>query len=348
MVVALVPGDIPSPSSGTWTIGPLSLNAYGLMIALGVIAAVWLFGRRLEAKGIGTRDDANAIAIWAVVAGVVGARLYHVITDWSLFEDDYSRIFKIWEGGLGIPGALVLGGLVGAYVTRVRRGIPLGPAFNAVAPAVPLAQAIGRWGNYFNQELFGGPTDLPWALEVSDQTAFEAGYPAGTTFHPTFLYESLSNLALCGILLWVDKRFNPAGGRLMALYVLGYGVIRFWVEGLRIDPADELGGLRWNQWVALAAVVGGGLYLVATRDKPKDILIPAGAGGPAGAVDQDEIVAEPIEGEPADAEPADADADMIAWAESPTDDEGDDDDDDVADAEPVDADDDVATQRPEP
>ncbi|MGH9272332.1 MAG: prolipoprotein diacylglyceryl transferase [Ilumatobacteraceae bacterium] len=266
--------DIPSPSSGTWTIGPLSLNAYGLMIALGVIAGVWLFGRRLEAKGIGTRDDANAIAIWGVLAGVIGARLYHVVTDWQLFEDDYARIFRIWEGGLGIPGGMLAGVLVGAYVGHVRRGIPLGPGLNAVAPSLPLAQAIGRWGNYFNQELFGGPTDLPWALEVSPLTAQEAGYAPGTTFHPTFLYESLSNFALAGLLLWIDKRFNPAGGRLLAMYVLGYGVIRFWVEGLRIDPAEELGGLRWNQWVALACVVGGGLYLIATRDKPKDILIP--------------------------------------------------------------------------
>ena len=272
-----MPADIPSPSSGTLTIGPLSLNAYGLMIALGVIAAVWLFGRRLEQKGIGTRDDANAIAIWAVLAGVIGARLYHVITDWERFEGRYGDIVKIWEGGLGIPGGILLGTLVGVYFIR-RRGLPLGPAVNAAAPALPLAQAIGRWGNYFNQELFGSPTDLPWALEVDDQTALDAGYPPGTTFHPTFLYESLCNFALCGLLLWIDKRFNPAGGRLFAMYVLGYGIIRFWVEGLRIDPADELGGLRWNQWVALACVVGGGLYLIATRDKPKEILVPAGAG----------------------------------------------------------------------
>ncbi len=279
--------DIPSPSSGTWTIGPLSLNAYGLMIALGVIAGVWLFGRRLEAKGIGTRDDANAIAIWGVLAGVIGARLYHVITDWERFENDLGAIFKIWEGGLGIPGGMLAGVLVGAYVGHVRRGIPLGPGLNAVAPALPLAQAIGRWGNYFNQELFGGPTDLPWALEVSPETAIEAGYEPGTTFHPTFLYESLGNFALCGLLLWIDKRFNPAGGRLLAMYVFGYGVIRFWVEGLRIDPADELGGLRWNQWVALACVVGGALYLIATRDKPKEILIPPSSTDELAAVDDD-------------------------------------------------------------
>ena len=147
-----------------------------------------------------------------------------------------------------------------------------------MAPALPLAQAIGRWGNYFNQELYGRPTDLPWALEIDEAP----GYPPGTTFHPTFLYESLWNFGLCGLLLWIDRRYRPAGGRLLAMYVLGYGVGRFWIEGLRIDPADELGGLRWNQWVSIALIVGGGLYLVATRNKPKDpVLPPIVHGAPA-------------------------------------------------------------------
>ena len=190
---------------------------------------------------------------------------------------------------------MLAGVLVGAYVGHVRRGIPLGPGLNAVAPSLPLAQAIGRWGNYFNQELFGRPTDLPWALEVDAETAQTAGYPPGTTFHPTFLYESLCNFALCGILIWIDKRFNPAGGRLLAMYVLGYGVIRFWVEGLRIDPADEIGPFRWNQWVALACIAGGGLYLIATRDKPKDILVPAGAGAVASEIAEEPDDAELIE-----------------------------------------------------
>ena len=229
--------SIPSPSSGTLELGPISLNAYGLMIALGVIAAVWLFGRRLEERHIGTRDDANAIAVWGVVAGVIGARLYHVITDWHLFEGNYDDIVKIWQGGLGIPGGMLAGVLVGTYVGH-RRGIPLGPGLNAVAPSLPLAQAIGRWGNWFNQELYGRPTDLPWALEIDD-SHLPAGYPSGTTFHPTFLYESLWNLLLCGALLWIDKRRRLAGGQLLAMYVLGYGVGRFWIEGLRIDEADR-------------------------------------------------------------------------------------------------------------
>jgi prolipoprotein diacylglyceryl transferase len=211
------------------------------------------------------RDDASAIGVWAVAAGVVGARLYHVATDWHRFSDDLGSIPAIWEGGLGIPGGLLLGVPVGIYVAR-RRGIPAAVTATCAAPAIPLAQAIGRWGNWFNQELFGGETDLPWALEVDPQFV-PAGYAIGTTFHPTFLYESLWNLALCFALLWIDRRWRPAPGALMAMYVMGYGAGRFWVEGLRIDEADELAGLRWNQWVAIAAVVAGLVYLWLTRGR---------------------------------------------------------------------------------
>jgi len=262
-IAAAAPASIPSPSSGTLDVGPLSLNAYGLMIALGVVAAIWLTGRRFEEKGIGTREDATAIGLWAVAAGVIGSRLYHVVTDWDRFEGHYGDVVKIWQGGLGIPGGLLAGIPVGIWVAH-RRGLPMGLVANCAAPAIALAQAIGRWGNWFNQELFGRPTDLPWALEIDDDN-LPAGYPPGTTFHPTFLYESLWNFALCGVLLWIDKRYNPAPGRLLGMYVVGYGIGRFWVESLRIDAADHLAGLRWNQWVALAAVVGGLVYLFLTR-----------------------------------------------------------------------------------
>ena len=265
MVVVL--GSIPSPSFNGIELGPLNLNLYGLMIALGVVAAVWLFGRRLEERGIGTRDDASAIAVWAVLAGVIGARLYHVATDWDRFTDDWSKIPAIWEGGLGIPGGLLLGALVGMYFTR-RRGIPIAAAATCAAPAVPLAQAIGRWGNYFNQELYGRPTDLPWALRIDPEHFDTTLYAVGTTFHPTFLYESLWSLGLCLLLLWIDKRIRPAPGQLFVMYVIGYGVGRFWVEGMRIDRADEIGGLRWNQWVALAAVVIGLIVLLWMRRHP--------------------------------------------------------------------------------
>jgi prolipoprotein diacylglyceryl transferase len=253
--------SFPSPSSGALSLGPLSIHAYGLMIALGVVAAVWLSGRRLEARGAGTRDDMSAIAVWGVVAGVIGARLYFIVTDKSEPWRHPGSWIKIWEGGLGIPGGLLAGITVGLWAAH-RRGISPATMATVAAPALPLAQAIGRWGNYFNQELFGRPTTLPWALRVSDSKTIEAGYPPGTTFHPTFLYESLWNLALCGLLLWIDRRFKLRPGRLMAVYLAGYFAGRFWIEGLRIDPANAVGGLRLNQWVALAVVAGAVLFLV--------------------------------------------------------------------------------------
>jgi prolipoprotein diacylglyceryl transferase len=262
--------SIPSPSSGRLTIGALSLNAYGLMIALGVVAAVWLFGRRLEERHIGTREDANAIGVWGVIAGVIGARLYHVATDWQLFEGDWWKVFAIWQGGLGIPGGMLAGVVVGTWAAH-RRGIPLGPGLNAVAPCLPLAQAIGRWGNWFNQELYGRPTTLPWALEIDDQHLPSNGqYPSGTTFHPTFLYESIWNLLLFGLLLWIDRKWKLANGQLLAIYVLGYGIGRFWIESLRIDEAHHLFGLRWNQWVALLLIVGAGGWLLFTMGSPRE------------------------------------------------------------------------------
>ena len=265
--------NIPIPPFNSIDIGPFSLNMYGLMIALGVVAAVWMFGRRLEERHVGTRDDASAIAVWAVLAGVIGARLYHVATDYDRFRNDWGKIPAIWEGGLGIPGGLLLGIPVGMYFAK-RRGIPLAVGATCAAPAIPLAQAIGRWGNYFNQELYGRPTDLPWALEI-DAEHLVAGYEVGTTFHPTFLYESLWSLGLCLLLLWIDKRFRPAPGQLMVMYLIGYGVGRFWVEGLRIDPADEIAGLRFNQWVALAAVLIGGIVLAWMRRHPIAEPVPA-------------------------------------------------------------------------
>ena len=259
--------SIPSPSFNSIDIGPLSLNMYGLMIALGVVAAVWLFGRRLEERKIGTPDDASSIAIWAVVAGVIGARLYHVITDWDLFQDDLARIPQIWRGGLGIPGGLLLGVPVGLYVAN-KRHIPMAVAATCAAPAIPLAQAIGRWGNYFNQELYGRPTTLPWGLEIDADHLDSTLYAVGTTFHPTFLYESLWSFGLCLLLIWIDKRWRPAPGQLLVMYVIGYGVGRFWVEGLRVDRADEVVGLRWNQWMALIAVAAGVLVLAWMRRRP--------------------------------------------------------------------------------
>ncbi len=248
---------IPSPSFNS--IGPF--NIYGLCIALGVVAAVWLGQRRWEAMGQDPEDIA-AIAIWGVPGGVIGARLYHVITDWHRFSGEpITEIFNIRGGGLGIPGGMFLGVLTGLFVAR-RRGIPVKPVLDAVVPGLPLAQAIGRWGNWFNQEVFGGPTDLPWALEIDANHRGQIpeefrDVEAFPTFHPTFLYESLWNLALVGVLLWADSKRLLKRGRLIAIYLIGYGIGRMWLETVRIDAATEVLGLRVNIWMSLALILGG-------------------------------------------------------------------------------------------
>lgn len=258
--VASLLASIPSPGSSTLEIGPLRLTAYGLMIALGVIAAVELARRRWADRG-GDPDDIGAIAIWAVPAGLIGARLYHVATDWNrLYADNPGDAIKIWDGGLGIPGGILLGTLVGVLVAR-HRGINLPVGLDMVAPALPLAQAIGRLGNWWNQELYGRPTDLPWGLEI-DPEHRQAGYEAFSTFHPTFLYELLWNLALCGFLIWIDKKRVLRPGRLFAVYVMSYGIGRLWVEMLRIDTATRIAGLRVNEWMSMVLILGAGLFIV--------------------------------------------------------------------------------------
>jgi prolipoprotein diacylglyceryl transferase len=239
------------------------------MIALGVVAAVWLSGRRLEKRGAGTREDMSSIALWGVPAGVIGGRLYHVVTDWELFSGHPERIVQIWKGGLGIWGGIFLGVVVGIWEGR-RRGISTSVLLTCVAPALPLAQSIGRWGNWFNQELFGKPTTLPWGLEVSAFHTKQAGYPVGTLFHPTFLYESLACLALCGLLLLVDKA-EKRPGYLFLYYTAGYTLFRFFIEGLRIDPAHSAGGLRLNQWVSIVVFAVSVSILVLPRRAKSDL-----------------------------------------------------------------------------
>ncbi|MFY8238891.1 MAG: prolipoprotein diacylglyceryl transferase [Ilumatobacteraceae bacterium] len=264
MIFSLLLGAIPSPSSGSIQLGPIKMNAYGLMIALGVIVAVRIAGRRAQAKGVGTTDDISSIAMWAVPAGIIGGRIYHVITDYEKFQGRWFDVVKIWQGGLGIWGGVALGVFVGGWTAR-RRGLDAWWIISCAVPAIAVAQAIGRWGNWFNQELFGRPTTLPWALEVSDSTALKAGYSAGTTFHPTFLYESIGCLLLAFVLIRIESRISPARGRLLAWYVAGYTMLRFFVEGLRIDPAHSAGGLRLNQWVSLGAFSAAVLFLLLDR-----------------------------------------------------------------------------------
>ena len=255
---------LPSPSQGSVEIFSLRFNAYGLMIALGVIAAVWLFKKRLVERGHENPDDAGSIAMVAVPIGIIGARAYHVITDLERFQGNWIDIVKIWHGGLGIWGGITVGVISGIFVARKRKlGIAVG--LTCVAPGLALAQSIGRWGNWFNQELFGKPTTLPWALEISAAKAKSAGFEAGTTFHPTFLYESLGCLLICVALIKIDKRWRPQNGRLFAMYVASYTFLRFFVESLRIDTAKLIGGLRLNQWTSIIFFTASAVYLIIDR-----------------------------------------------------------------------------------
>jgi prolipoprotein diacylglyceryl transferase len=246
--------SIPSPSSGEIEIGSVALHAYGVMLLLGIIAATWLTGRRWTGLWRFWRDPRGdlvlRVAMWGVLGGVVGARIYHVITSWDTVNDEWWEPFAIWEGGLGVWGGITGGVLAGAYIVR-RAGESVFSFMDAAAPGLLLAQAIGRWGNYFNQELFGEPTDLPWGLEIDPENRPE-GFEQAATFHPTFLYESLWNLLGVVVLLVLDRRFriNPPG--LFALYVAWYTFGRFWEELLRIDPSHEYLGLRLNAYVSIA------------------------------------------------------------------------------------------------
>lgn len=253
--------SIPSPSSGSLHLGPLKLNAYGLMIAIGVVVAVRIAGRRAEKIGVGNTDVISSIAMWAVPAGVLGGRAYHVLTDYQKFEGHWFDVVKIWQGGLGIWGGVTAGVLVGAWRARVA-GVNVPSILSAAMPGIAVAQAIGRWGNWFNQELFGRATTLPWALQVSDSTAKDAGFAAGTTFHPTFLYESIGCLVLAWLLVQIERRLYPLPGRLVAWYALGYSLMRFFIEGLRIDPAHHVGGLRLNQSVSIAVGALAVIFLI--------------------------------------------------------------------------------------
>ncbi len=260
MPFAALVASIPSPSFNT--IGPFRL--YGLCIALGVIAAVTISSRRWEARG-GNPDDIGTIAIWAVPAGVIGARIYHVATDWKTYEHNWVGALEITKGGLGIPGGIFFGVMAGLIVVRVKK-LPALPLLDVVAPALPVAQAIGRLGNWFNQEVYGKPTTLPWGLKIDPTKSAEAAsYPVGTLFHPTFLYEGLWNLGLAAFLIWMDKRKKLHSGELFAIYVLGYAIGRFWVESLRSDAASLIWGVRVNIWMSLIVGVLAAASLVRSR-----------------------------------------------------------------------------------
>jgi prolipoprotein diacylglyceryl transferase len=251
--------SIPSPSTGEFSIGPLSIHMYGLMLLLAIAAAVWLTGIRWVRRG-GDWDLVFRVAVWGVAAGIVGARAYHVATSWDEVPDEWWGVFAVWEGGLGVWGGIFLGTVVGAIVVK-RSGESVLRFMDAVAPGLLLAQAIGRWGNWWNQELFGEPTDLAWGLEI-DPERRPAEYFDQETFHPTFLYEFLWNVAMVGVLLLVDKLFRIRPPALFSLYVALYCFGRFWEELLRVDPSHELGPLRLNAWVSIVLFVLSAAFFV--------------------------------------------------------------------------------------
>ena len=285
--------SIPSPSRNIWYIGVFPLRAYALCIIAGIIVALIIATRRWKARG-GTADSMELMVVVGVPFGIVGARLYHVITDYQLYFGPGRQplnALKIWEGGLGVWGAIAFG-LLGGYLVARRRRIAFPAVLDAIAPAILVAQAIGRLGNWFNQELFGRPTTLPWGLEIAPQYR-PAGYGEFATFHPTFLYEMLWNLAAAVLLVWLDRRFRLGHGKVFALYVMLYCSGRFWIEALRIDTVNEIGGFRLNNYTALIGFIVALVWLIwLIRNRPGREEIVEGIGmtaEPAGADSRAEL-----------------------------------------------------------
>ncbi|MGI8458374.1 MAG: prolipoprotein diacylglyceryl transferase [Propionibacteriaceae bacterium] len=300
-----VPLFIPSPPTGVWQLGPLPIRAYALCIIAGIVVATLITTRRWVARG-GRPDTVESVIVVAIPFGIVGARLYHVITDYELYFGPGRHpidALKIWNGGLGIWGAVALGALGGWLMAR-RRGIRFPAFLDAVAPGIVLAQGIGRLGNWFNQELFGRPTTLPWALEI-DERHRPDGYTQFATFHPTFLYELVWDVGVFVVLIVLDRRFRLGHGKVFALYVMLYTAGRFWIEALRIDTVNEIGGFRLNNYtsvivfVAAVAVFG---WLVRHRPGREAVVeTSAGPAAVAASVSSPTEAAEPDESSPAPA-----------------------------------------------
>ena len=252
---------IPSPSSGVVHLGPLPLRAYAACILLGALVAVWLGDKRWVARG-GEKGLVADVAATAVPAGLIGARLYHVLTsDQSKYFHHPIDALKIWEGGLGIWGGIA-GGAVGAWFVLRKHGVAFLPFADALAPCLPIAQAIGRFGNYFNQELYGKETTLPWGLKID-------AFP-GRAFHPTFAYEALWDLGVAGLVIWADRRWQLGRGRAFALYVAAYCVGRAWIEALRIDDAHKILGIRLNDFTSAVLFAGAVAYLWVRRGSGRE------------------------------------------------------------------------------
>lgn len=261
--------SIPSPGTNVLELGGFMIHLYGVFVALGIGVALMLALRRW--RKVGGRDDlVYEVLVWGVLAGLVGGRLYHLASSWSEVPDQWWGIFAVWEGGLSIWGAIA-GGIGAAAIVVRRREVPVARFFDAAAPALLVGQAIGRIGCYFNQELFGRPTNLPWALEIEPQHRPD-GYTTYETFHPTFLYEIVWNLVLFAALLWLERRFRPRPGLIFGLYVAGYSLLRVFIELLRVDPSAHLFGLRLNFYVAAALFLVTSIFLVRQR---RGVLRPA-------------------------------------------------------------------------
>ncbi|TFH53995.1 prolipoprotein diacylglyceryl transferase [Actinomyces viscosus] len=279
------PAGLPSPSSSVWHVGPIPVRAYALCILTGVFVAVWWSDRRYRARG-GQPEVVLDVAIVAVPAGIVGARIYHVLSSPEAYfgrDGDPALIPQVWLGGLGIWGGIAGGVLAGVLLLR-HRGLRIAPLADAVAPALLVAQAIGRLGNWFNQELYGAPTTLPWGLQIDDaHLPPGSSYPPGTLFHPTFLYEALWNLAGAAALVWIGRRMlarrGVTGGRLLWVYLMVYTAGRVWIEMLRIDEAETILGLRLNVWTSIVIFLIGAIGLtIASRRSLSDAIERQGEG----------------------------------------------------------------------
>ncbi|MGN9808629.1 prolipoprotein diacylglyceryl transferase [Micromonospora sp. BQ11] len=290
---------LPSPSTAVWQLGPFPLRAYALCIIVGIVVACWVTERRLRQRGVAPGAVLD-IAVWAVPTGIIGARIYHVITSPEKYfgtGGEPLKAFYVWEGGLGIWGA-VAGGAVGVWIAARQLGIPFAVVADAVAPGLALAQAIGRLGNWFNNELYGGRTTLPWGLEIhrmdpdnpGQALRDDAGQPIlePGLYHPTFAYEALWNVGVAALVVVLDRRLRLGRGRAFALYVMGYTAGRFWIELMRTDEANTILGVRLNVWTAALVFLGGLVYFIRVRG-PREYLVPVGpaATGVPAAADSD-------------------------------------------------------------